>query len=564
MFKKTLVAASIAAITSTSALAGTIVAGVTESGDRTTTIDGTTLCSAAATSLGVTLDLGGFTLDPTALVSAAPTQTASNGLYAATPDTVVLQSATTCVVTFNKDIILTASDVASSLEGAQANGTKAAAVIIAGVGGYNAEDTMTYTLTGGDINETATASATFIPRTSSGLTGVSTDFFLLGVEGDNVLFQGKSTAGPYSAFQIYDLKDVDITPDDGVTSISLSGIARSGTGTLFDSSVDADITKFKSQFDVSVDFGFDGIVDVTNKRWTFEVNSDDNTDGYTGTGSSAGGADTSTTDTAVVSVSTETSVGNLPVDEINFTLSGDFKFLSEYIATASTTAAAISSDLAGVISYAGSDGAAFKTGTMALNSEMNEVTFTATVTNVVGGINQIDEDHEIKIDLGATPENTLLTTPFTVSVEAVDTTTTKTSTVATGADIGKWTLNGSVVTIPYMPFDDNTAVILRHTNTGSQTGDITIRYMIEGVDSDWQELSAAVATSSKGLMNIRDNVFKDGIIAESGVTSGKVTVEITTNAPSDDITVFAGFKVKDENDRGIVGTFGALGSAQND
>lgn len=552
MFKKTLVAASIAAITTTSAFAGTIVAGVTESGDRTSTIDGTTLCSAAATALGVDLDLGGFTLDPTALASGIPTKTGSNGVYDITPDTVVLTSATACTVTLNKDIILTASDVASSLEGAQANGTKAAAVIIAGVGGYNAEDTMTYTLSGGSINETETAGATFEPRNSSGAvqTG-SGDFALLGIEGSNVLFQGATDADPFTAFQIYDLKGVDVTPDAGVTNISLSGIARSGTGTLFDSSTAEVVTTFKSQFAVELDFGFDGIVDVTNERYTFETSADD----------SFGAAQTTTTDTAVITVSTETVVGNLPVDEVNFTLSGKFGFLANYIQGTSTTAAAISGDLASVITYTGDSGAMLKAGTMALNTTMDEVTFTATIANVVMGINEIDEEHTITIDLGSTPENTLAPTPFSVSIEAVDTTTDGTAGIATDVAAGEWTLNGSVVTIPYMPFDDNTAMILRHTNTGVQEGEITVRYMLEGVSDDWEEaeLSEEVV-SSKGLQNINAAVL-NAIKDASGVDAGKVAIEITTNVPAGDVTVFAGFKVRDEQDRGIVGTFGALGSA---
>ena len=133
-------------------------------------------------------------------------------------------------------------------------------------------------------------------------------------------------------------------------------------------------------------------------------------------------------------------------------------------------------------------------------------------------------------------------------------------------DAGEWVLNGSVLTVPYMPFGDNTQIILRHTNTGDQDGNITIRYMIEAqtgraADAAWVSIPTALATpSTGGVLNIAGEVLA-AIKAHAGVTKGKVAIEITTEAPEGDITVYAAYKVVTEQDRGFVGTFGEHGSS---
>ena len=135
-------------------------------------------------------------------------------------------------------------------------------------------------------------------------------------------------------------------------------------------------------------------------------------------------------------------------------------------------------------------------------------------------------------------------------------------------DSGEWTLNGSVLTVPYMPFGDNTQVILRHTNTGDQNGNISIRYMVEAArdgsraaDLAWVAIPGVLTTPTEGgVLNIADEVM-DAIKAHAGITKGKVAIEITTEAPEGDITVYAAYKVTTDSDRGFVGTFGEHGSA---
>ena len=129
-----------------------------------------------------------------------------------------------------------------------------------------------------------------------------------------------------------------------------------------------------------------------------------------------------------------------------------------------------------------------------------------------------------------------------------------TKVTASAAAGGSWTLNGKVATINYMPFGDNTQVIMRATNTGVQTGDLTVRYMLEGVDSSWNTVTGVVTSLAPGVTNISDLVM-NAIKADAGVTKGKVAIEITANIPTADATVYAAYKVVSEMDRGFVGNF---------
>jgi hypothetical protein len=573
MFKKSLLAVSVASIVSMTANAGEISATVTETAAIETAVTAaiaaafattpkTSGCTAAAGILGVDVDLATFTNG----IAATGTATEAGGvlpsIYDQVPNTVTMTSNDVCAVVVGTDVLNEASTTASSLEGAQANGAAVNASLVTGFGGYRLEDTIIITVTGGTIDELASASADLASTATA-----ETTFDFAGFVGNTVRFtvgaiSGGATAGP--AREIAALTGLKVTPDSGVNDISISAKTVATTSLTSDESASKVTTTLQNQFTGSVVYLADGIIDVATDRQKFEAT--------TGAEDSSGANETDILDTLALKVVQNTSVGNLEIQTATLEVTGeDFSWIESANVVPAT---AISSteiltnfsletftDAALTTPVAGTAADSFTKAVV--NSDYTKVTFTIGT----GSDTLLDTYHKIGFKLDSNDE-TLVAQSYKASLTANDDGTgageAGSAVVATEVSVGSWTLNGSVVTIPYMPFDDNTAVILRHTNTGKQTGDITVRYMIEGVDSDWQELSTAVATSSKGLMDIRDDVFRDGIIAESGVTSGKVTVEITTNVPSDDVTVFAGFKVRDEKDRGIVGTFGALGSAQND
>jgi hypothetical protein len=130
--------------------------------------------------------------------------------------------------------------------------------------------------------------------------------------------------------------------------------------------------------------------------------------------------------------------------------------------------------------------------------------------------------------------------------------------IATAAAVGEWTINGSVVNVPYLALGPNTQPILRHTNIGTATADISMRYMVEGVHTTWQDAGVIVSQAAPGLTNLLSQT--DAALATAGFDSAaggfKVALEYTTNAPANDIIVFAGMKISaDGQDRISVGPF---------
>jgi hypothetical protein len=116
-----------------------------------------------------------------------------------------------------------------------------------------------------------------------------------------------------------------------------------------------------------------------------------------------------------------------------------------------------------------------------------------------------------------------------------------------------------------MAFGPNTKPIIRHTSTGNQVGDITVKYLLEDTVTDnaneWISVGTAYTDVSRGVLNITEEVMKL-IQDDIGAEKGKVAIEITTNVPAADVTVFAGYNVKNSaDDRAVVGTFGELGAA---
>jgi hypothetical protein len=135
------------------------------------------------------------------------------------------------------------------------------------------------------------------------------------------------------------------------------------------------------------------------------------------------------------------------------------------------------------------------------------------------------------------------------------------ATVATNVDIGEWTLNGSVVEVPYMPMGPNTQPFLRHTNDGSQSGDITLRYMIEGEHTEYTDSVTLVEDADPGVRNLLTQIeaalLADGY--DRSAAGFKVALEITSNVPADDVKVTTGAKfINQENtDRLSIGVIGS-------
>lgn len=444
----------------------------------------------------------------------------------------------------------TASRVVS-IEGA-ATLTNANAAIIQVVMGaeYTVGDILTFDFAGADLDIT-TAPASINPvladvndtmtlglldATTSKLTYRVTELTYDGLLGETSIGATVTFAADVLEFDAADILtngSVSVTYS-AATSTSLpldTPTGTNGTAALFTT---------LSQFSSVTTTGFDEVIDVNQQRMAF-------------TGPS-------TTD-ALVLTPTNDAAGVLfdaTPTGITYTVYGDWSILDS------------DPDTAGVQLQAGAVG-------IAGGGTLTSIDATKIVIDHAGVAAQtvtIDVDADIAGTSGDS-FNPLSEQSFTVDVKVAYTDhgtdsdptvnagvvagTTMTQTASTA---GSWTLNGANVTIPYMPFGDNTQVIMRATNTGSQTGALTVQYMLEGVSTTWKTLSVSVTDLAPGVTNIADLVM-DAIKADAGVTKGKVAIDLTVNAPIADITVYAAYKVVTESDRGFVGTFGANGSANN-
>ncbi|MDT0602808.1 hypothetical protein [Thalassotalea castellviae] len=513
MFKKTLLALSIAGIAGF-ANAGTVVTSVTE------------VANGAAVACN-----GDAVVD----------DTASNvdGVYEATGTTNTTPAVgATCVIAET----LVTTPTSSSIEAAQNVAVPANASLVAGIGGYEAGDTITINISGAQID-----TATSLSPTLTDASGVLT-INVLDITATAVRFT--VTAGTSAGYVILNLTGInlDATGLSASTEVTYDAFATNTSGTDFDVSSGVVVADLVPQYSATVVDSMDGIIDVSADRKSLALNADD---AHTG--------EVLNQDTLAIAVSLDATGTIITPATVEYVFSGDFSWLETAANTSDDGKAATAAEVQTYL------GGGFYTGTgddtltsTTLNADMDTLTV---ITAAVSGDVDTAGEFLFPVQGNVTGAAVLNETPYSVSITAKDATAApNTISMSTGSkSAGEWNLNGSVVTVPYMPFDDNTAVIMRHTNTGVQTGDISVRYMLEGVSTAWSE-SIVVGSSSRGVMNIRDAVI-NAIKADAGVTSGKVAIEITTNVPAADVTVYAAYKVKDEQDRGFVGTFGQHGSA---
>lgn len=492
--------------------------------------------------------------------------TATSVVYdATTPGTAAAPvEADSCVVTYGTRLV-TADDSKYSLEGATAKGLTITATQILGVGGLSAEDTVEITVIGGTVNEDASVNA----KLNGG-----TDITLLGVVGNTIRFAVDTgvTAGTFGPRDIIKLTGLVVVPDSGADAVSLSSKVVNTAGVVYDSSNSTEITKIAKQYTAKTHVAADGIIDVATERFDFEANTSDssvkallNIDGVSA-------------DSLVVQVSEDTLLGNLTPKSGELVIAGNFSWMmdldadedGELSATEiesgfdySAFTAVDNTTNVGELITAGSN--ALDAGESSLNTDMTELT----IPVVVGVDADLNKYQVVTFKPAGKADATvsLETTKFIASLDFINDKTADSTTadvdlnVTTDLSVGEWTLNGSVVEVPYIPFGPNTQPIIRHTNTGAQTGDISVRYMVEelgGVyvqDNTWQSLGVIVEDAKPGVRNLLTPI-SDALKAKLGGDKFKVALEITTNVPGDDVTVYAAAKVTAEGqDRLTIGAF---------
>lgn len=136
----------------------------------------------------------------------------------------------------------------------------------------------------------------------------------------------------------------------------------------------------------------------------------------------------------------------------------------------------------------------------------------------------------------------------TFTVEAARNYSTKVEALGS-ASAGEWKLNGAVVNIPYMPYGPSVSQIMYVSNAGAQAGDILVTAFDEaGVMYDLGVVAQAKGKTVTKLTSLIKTALKG-----KGFTDGKLSITVTVNAPSADVTVYASYAVGSA-DRGFVNT----------
>lgn len=577
MFKKSLLALSVASLAA-SANAGSIFSDITNAVTASAsdfTVSSPALatealgangaiggaddnCDAAAADLGVSLTGSDTNIASAGGNNDTITATAANDNVFVAQNQVAMTGLGTCTVLLADKGVTTAAK--SPLE-APAGTVDLTVEIVPGIGGYDQEDTITLTFAGAKIDTALSTNPTLTLATGTPGDG---DIEILDITETAVRFTVKD-AGGVDNDDILTLAGIvlDSTGLSASTDVKLDAFATNTSGTQFDVIPAVSVHQLVPQYSAKVTTKFDGIIDVSEDRQSLALNDADLLNPVAGVADEADDQDT-----LLIDVDLDATVNEVAAQDITFVVKGDFAWLAEAADTtandnAPATAAQITTYLNAADVYSTDGGANFgDASSYALNDELTELTIKDTTISSASAVEAV---YGLRLEVpGQGANNPVLNTQnFTVTAFATDgvaSPNTNTLTAASNADAGSWTLNGSVVTVPYMPFGPNTKVIMRHTNTGVQSGDVSVRYMLEGVSTNWETVGV-VTTTTRGVQNIRDLVI-DAVMADAGVESGKVAIEITSNVPAADVTVYAAFNVKNSaDDRGFVGTFGAHGSA---
>lgn len=555
MFKKTLLALAIAGasmsasaatvyVSKTQGVVGDINAAVTATpaADESFGADGViggadNNCGALATELGVTLS------------GTAPNIASADGSndtisYAAitgknVKTSVAMTGVGTCDVTAATS--LSAVSAKDGVEYSTVKAIKIDPIIVAGIGGYKSEDTITIDLTGAKVDLTETVAPTLSVVGADGVSQLLADvsFTVLDISENQVRFTLQSTDSladfvvPGAILQLDDVF-LDSTGLSTTTAVGVSSFATNTSGTQFDPAANVVITTLVPQYSAEVTNDLDAQIDVGKDRQQFATGP--------------------LTDTLNLAVSKNTVGLELTPAEATYVITGDFSWMVNDTDDTNKDGKLSSADIANAVTYAGVVDDTAKS--YALNSAMTELTITATVGGAAVDATSTVIFNVPGFDDGKIVNPIIPVQDFTVAIDVQDNKAFSTAAVnmpATEAvDAGEWTLNGSVIYVPYVPFGPNTQPILRHTNKGTRTGDITVRYMLEkadDVDGEWMSLSAAnIMDAGPGVRNMLDNVT-DALKGEgydSATQSFKVALEIVTNVPTGDVFVYGGAKISAE------------------
>lgn len=323
-----------------------------------------------------------------------------------------------------------------------------------------------------------------------------------------------------------------VTDVAGDIDVSYSATTNNGdsidnTGTL--TATNATVV---DQLSSSVTQALDAIIDVNADRQQFTTDVDVNDDILTVT---------------IAEASAGTADNDITYAGATITLNGDFSWMD------------VDSD--GTIDATEDDALVVTTS----GDDTTVITFTGTDTiEVVGtdaAANAVDAYTFTFTNAGQGATSAILAAQdFSVTTTiSYDESTSAKASLTNSDTAGEWTLNGSIVRVPYLVVNDSRfGLIANVTNHGSQTGDIVLD--IWDVDGTVLATNYAAGSSTPGSLVSVAAKLNEALAAAGKDLSQttKFSFQITTNVPADDIFVYAAYTDNTTAERAIVNTDAAV------
>lgn len=283
--------------------------------------------------------------------------------------------------------------------------------------------------------------------------------------------------------------------------------------TVIEAPVKVDIFKQVPQFAVEYavaspqkDKALDGVIDVNNGRLTFK--------------------DKATTDELVYSFSNDTSLTDaVTATKVTHVLSGDFSFLD----TDSTK-----------------DGIQAKSGAVVLDPAEKSGTLKIEADKISWQASAVTNQDNLKVTIDTSKDGVVAAAALTPNTFSLETTVAHSTDVSEAFKLsaGAWTLNGASADIPYVPVGEGLSQFIWVSNKGSVAGDISVT-AIDQAGKAYGPYDLGMA--NKGLTPIASGILAK--LKEDGLTSGRVQMNVTVNAPENAVTVYAAYKVDSADDR---------------
>jgi len=322
------------------------------------------------------------------------------------------------------------------------------------------------------------------------------------------------------------------------TGASLTFSSTFSTGETLESSVSRAVLRTADQFSAAVVKRLAGVVDVEQARYHF-------TSEDTQSSSLLDGRESQ----LVLTIGNDTAIvpnGVAKVSSVTINVTGDFSWLDDESSGFGTCTAgdATGGNARAIASQAvgGANAAALNCGTLTYvisGGAAGELT-SGLVTIALGKNNTTGSS------VGAFDRTIPAPTDYSTSVSFTYYNTSSSSTLSAtelasaAANAGSFTLNGSTIYVPFLPYNSSTTRVVYLTNRSDQQGGVSVSAVADGSGAACP--SFTVATAKANGVTLLTSGIDAGIRACYGADfDGKVALTIVSNIPGGKAEIFSGY-----------------------